>query len=238
MILSVQGVRKSLGGRIAVDEVAFSLEAGEIVGVAGPNGSGKSTLINLIAGALEPDFGEIKLLGLDMVTQRARAQERLGYVPQGAPLPDDGAPARLLRRTARQRGIRSDADVRHAVLAAAQAAQLDTAFDRPLPSLSPGQRRRLALAAALVHSPVLLLLDEFDEGLDWQERKALRGIVKGAAEHRAVLLASRSLEELEAVCDRVILLHRGRIVGERTPGSDEDAAEPYAMIAARRRMER
>lgn len=237
MILSVQGVRKSLGGRIAVDEVAFSLEAGEIVGVAGPNGSGKSTLINIIAGALEPDYGDIKLLGLDMVAQRARAQERLGYVPQGAPLPDDGAPARLLRRSARQRGLKH-ADVRHAVLAAAQAAQLDAAFDRPLPSLSPGQRRRLALAAALVHRPVLLLLDEFDEGLDWQERKALRGIVKGAAEHRAVLLASRSLEELEAVCDRVILLHRGRIVGERTPGAPENAEESYAMVAARRRLER
>lgn len=237
MILSVQGVRKSFRGRIAVDEVGFSLEAGEIVGVAGPNGSGKTALINILAGALEPDFGDIKLLGLDMVSQRARAQERLGYVPQGAPLPDDGAPARLLRRAARQRGLKQ-ADVRHAVLAAAHAAQLDTAFDRPLPSLTIGQRRRLALAAALVHRPVLLLLDEFDEGLDWQERRALRGVVKGAAENRCVLLASRSLEELEAVCDRVILLHRGRIVGERTPGVDEDLAEPYAMVAARRRLER
>jgi len=237
MILSVAGLRKSFGRTIAVDEVAFELEAGEIVGLAGPNGSGKSAIMRILAGALEPDYGEIKLLGLDLIAQRARAQEKLGYVPQCAPLPDDGTPARLLRRAARQRGLKA-AEARHAVLGAAQAAQLDTAFDRPLASLTPGQARRLAIAVALVHEPALLLLDELDEGLDWQEREALRRVVKGVAEQRAVLLASRSLEELEAVCDRVVMLYRGRIVGERAPSRDGALAQPYAMLMAQRRLAR
>lgn len=237
MILSVAGLRKSFGRTIAVDEVAFDLEAGEIVGLAGPNGSGKTAIMRILAGVTEPDYGEVKLLGIDAVAQRARAQAKLGFVPQNAPLPDDGTPARVLRRAAQQRGFKQ-AEARHAVLGAAQNAQLDTAFDRPLASLTPGQRRRLAVAVALIHEPPLLLLDELDEGLDWQERESLRRVVKGVAAQRAVLLASRSLEELEAVCDRVIMLYRGRIVGERAPGRDGGLAQPYAMLMAQRRLAR
>ena len=234
MILSVAGLRKNFGRTIAVDEVGFELEAGEIVGLAGPNRSGKSSIINILAGVLEPDFGEVKLLGIDVVGDRRRAQAKLGYVPQSAPLPDDGTPAQLLRRSALQRGL-SGAEARHAVLGAAQSAQLDVPFDRPLASLSPGQRRRLSLAVALLHEPPLLLLDELDEGLDWRERETLRRVVKGVAEQRAVLVASRSLEELEAVCDRVIMLFRGRVVGERASTRDGDLAQPYAMLMAQRR---
>lgn len=237
MILSVAGLRKSFGRTIAVDEVAFDLEAGEIVGLAGPNRSGKSSIMRILAGVLEPDYGEVKLLGIDSVVHRRRAQAKLGYVPQLAPLPDDGTPALLLRRCAQQRGLRGP-EARHAVLGAAQAAQLDVPFDRPLASLLPGQRRRLSLAAALLHEPPLLLLDELDEGLDWQERETLRRVVKGVAEQRAVLMASRSLEELEAVCDRVIMLYRGRIVGERSPNRDGALAQPYAMLMAQRRFSR
>ena len=237
MILSVSGLRKSFGPLIAVDDIAFDVELGEIVGLAGPNGSGKSALLRILAGAMEPQFGAVRLLGFDALLERRRAQQKLGFVPEGAPLPEDGTPVRLLRRAALLRGLR-DPEARHAVLAAATAAQLDAAFDRPIESLSPGQRRRLAIAAALVHKPVLLLFDELDEGLDWQEREVIRQVVRAVAVDRAVVLASRSLDELQAVCDRVLMLYRGRIVGERASGKDENLAQPYAMLMAQRRLAR
>lgn len=211
MILSVTGLRKSFGRTIAVDDVQFQLEPGEVVGVTGPSGSGKSTLLKLLAGVIEPDFGEIRLLGFDAIIARRQAQERMAFVPFSAPLAEDSTGEKMLRRVARVRGLRG-AEARHAVLQAAKAAQLDEGFSRPIELLGRGQRSRLALAVALLHEPVLLLLDEIDQGLDHQERQGMREVLADLARDRAIVLASRWLEEIQAVCNRALVLYRGRIV--------------------------
>lgn len=236
MILSVTGLRKSFGRQLAVDDVAFELEPGEIVALVGPNGSGKSTVLKLLAGVIEPEYGAVRVLGIDGVLDRARAQEKIGYVPEGGPLPEEPTPAALLRRQARIRGLRA-AEARHAVLAAAQAAQLGDGFDRPIGRLSPGERRRLAIAVALVHEPVLLLFDSIEAGLDEAERRSLRDVLVGLGKDRAVLLATRSLAEVESVCERAIVLYRGRVVADRLVQGREGApslAEDYLRLTTPR----
>ncbi len=214
MILSVTGLRRSFGRTIAVDDAQFQLEPGEVVGITGPSGSGKSTLLKLLAGVLEPDFGEIRLLGFDAISARRQAQERMAFVPFSAPLSEDATGEKMLRRVARARGL-SGAEARHAVLQAAKATQLDEGFSKPIELLGRGQRRRLALAVALMHEPVLLLLDEIDQGLDHHERQGMRAVLTDLAQDRAIVMASRWLEEIEAVCNRVLVLYRGRIVEDR-----------------------
>lgn len=233
MILSVSGLRRSFGRTIAVDDAQFQLEPGEVVGVTGPSGSGKSTLLKLLAGVLEPDFGEIRLLGFDAISARRQAQERMAFVPHGAPLSEDANGETMLRRAARMRGL-SGSQARHAVLQAAKAAQLDEGFSRPITQLGRGQRRRLALAVALMHEPVLLLLDEIDQGLDHQERQGMRAVLADLARDRAIVMSSRWLEEIEAVCNRVLVLYRGRIVEDQRLSSDIPLIPLYQQAMALR----
>jgi ABC-2 type transport system ATP-binding protein len=216
MLLQVDGLRKSFGRRVAVDNVGFSLDVGEIVGFLGPNGAGKTTTMRMIAGYLEPDDGTAKVFNIDVAQERRRAQARVGYLPEGAPLYGEMTPWMFLRFIAEARGMAKDA-ARHAVRRAAQDARLGDTIDRPIETLSKGYRRRVGLAAALLHDPLLLILDEPTDGLDPNQRQAVRDLIRRLGEERGLIISTHSLEEVEAVCTRAIVIDRGRIVADATP---------------------
>jgi ABC-2 type transport system ATP-binding protein len=218
MVLQVEGLAKSFGRRRAVDGVSFSLELGEIVGFLGPNGAGKTTTMRMIAGYLEPDEGFVKVFGIDVAADRARAQERIGYLPEGGPLYGEMTPLSYLRFIAEARGVDPNA-ARPLILRAAQDVLLGEAIDRPIETLSKGYRRRVGLAAALLHDPMLLALDEPTDGLDPNQREAVRDLIKRLANERGLIISTHALEEVEAVCTRAIVIDRGRIVADDTPAN-------------------
>jgi ABC-2 type transport system ATP-binding protein len=218
MLLQVDGLRKSFGRRTAVDGVGFTLDVGEIVGFLGPNGAGKTTTMRMISGFLEPDDGVAKVFNIDMAQDRRRAQERVGYLPEGAPLYGEMTPWTFLRFVAEARGMSRDA-ARHAVRRAAQDTRLGETIDQPIDTLSKGFRRRVGLAAALLHDPLLLILDEPTDGLDPTQRNAVRDLIRRLGEERGIILSTHSLEEVEAVCTRAIVIDGGRIVADDTPAA-------------------
>jgi ABC-2 type transport system ATP-binding protein len=228
MLLQVDGLRKTFGPRVAVDGVGFSLDVGEIVGLLGPNGAGKTTTLRMIAGYLEPDEGVAKIFNIDVAQDRRRAQERVGYLPEGAPLYGEMTPWTFLRFVAETRGMSREA-ARHAVRRAAQDARLGETIDQPIETLSKGYRRRVGLAAALLHDPMLLILDEPTDGLDPNQRAAVRDLIRKLGEDRGLVISTHSLEEVDAVCTRAIVIDGGRIVADDTPAA---LAEKYGGLEA------
>jgi ABC-2 type transport system ATP-binding protein len=218
MLLQVEGLRKTFGRRAAVDGVGFSLDVGEIVGFLGPNGAGKTTTMRMIAGYLEPDDGAAKVFNIDVAQDRRRAQERVGYLPEGNPLYGEMSPWTFLRFVAETRGMSRDG-ARHAVRRAAQDARLGETIDQPIETLSKGYRRRVGLAAALLHDPLLLILDEPTDGLDPNQRGAVRELIKRLGEDRGLIISTHSLEEVDAVCTRAIVIDNGRIVADDKPAA-------------------
>lgn len=218
MILQVESLRKSFGRRLAVNDVSFTVDAGEVVGVLGPNGAGKTTTMRMIAGYLEPDAGTARIFNIDVTRDRRRAQERIGYLPEGAPLYDEMTPMAFLTFLAEARSLPRDA-ARNAVRRAAQDAQLGDAIDRPIGALSKGFRRRVGLASTLLHDPMLLILDEPTDGLDPNQRQSVRDLIRRLGTERAVLLSTHSLEEVSAVCTRAIVIDKGRKVADAAPAA-------------------
>jgi ABC-2 type transport system ATP-binding protein len=223
MLLQVENLHKSFGRHVAVQSVSFAVDVGEVVGLLGPNGAGKTTTMRMIAGYLEPDQGAAKVIGLNVARDRQRAQKRIGYLPEGAPLYGEMTPWTYLRFIAEARGLAPDA-ARHAVTRAANDTRLDEAIDRPIETLSKGFKRRVGLAAALVHDPMLLILDEPTDGLDPNQRAAVRDLIRRLGAERGLIISTHSLEEVEAVCTRAIVIHRGKVAADATPAA---LAETY-----------
>jgi ABC-2 type transport system ATP-binding protein len=175
----------------------------------------------MIAGYLEPDEGSAKVFNIDVGQERRRAQERVGYLPEGAPLYGEMTPWTFLRFVAETRGMSREA-ARHAVRRSAQDARLGDTIDQPIDTLSKGYRRRVGLASALLHDPMLLILDEPTDGLDPNQRHAVRDLIRKLGEERGLIISTHSLEEVDAVCTRAIVIDKGRIVADKTPAELRD----------------
>jgi ABC-2 type transport system ATP-binding protein len=216
MILVVDRLVKAFGPRRAVDRLSFSVDEGEVVGLLGANGAGKTTTMRMIAGFLEPDAGTAKIFNIDVAQDRRRAQERVGYLPEGAPVYGEMTPMEYLHFVAAARGIAKD-KARNAVRRVAADTNLGDSIERPIETLSKGFRRRVALAASLIHDPLLMVLDEPTDGLDPNQRRTVRELIGRLAQERALIISTHSLEEVEAVCTRAIIIHHGRLVADAKP---------------------
>jgi ABC-2 type transport system ATP-binding protein len=215
-ILEIAGLTRRFGRINAVDDVSFTLNAGEVLGFLGPNGAGKSTSMKMIAGALSITDGTVRVCGHDVATDRRAAQRHIGYLPEGAPLYSDMTPRALLDVAARLRGYRGRARADQ-IAWTVERLELHGALDRPVETLSKGFKRRVALAQAILHQPDLLILDEPTDGLDPNQKHEVRGLLRELAADRAILISTHVLEEVEAVCTRCIVVSAGRIVADATP---------------------
>jgi ABC-2 type transport system ATP-binding protein len=209
-MIDVTDLSKSYGPDQALRGVSFHVDAGEIIGLLGPNGAGKTTMMKILTGYLQPSDGAVLVDNLDVLTQASEVQQRLGYLPENAPLYPELSVQAYLKMIADLRQIPEDRQP--ALLSEAIGATgLADYLTRPIGQLSKGYRQRVGLAQAIVHKPKLLILDEPTIGLDPTQIVEVRRLIGRLAQHSTILLSTHILSEVEAVCDRVIILINGEI---------------------------
>ncbi|MCX7868768.1 MAG: ABC transporter ATP-binding protein [Terrimicrobiaceae bacterium] len=231
MIL-VENLTRRYGRVTAVDSISFEVGRGEVVGFLGPNGAGKSTTMRMLACYLPPTSGRAEVAGYDVFADSIRARERIGYMPENVPLPADMRVNDYLAFRARLKGV-PGRRIRERVADAAHLCGLEGAGRQFIGNLSKGFRQRVGLADAMVHEPDLLILDEPTIGLDPNQIRQVRALIKNLARHHTLLLSSHILPEVEMTCSRVIIIHAGRI---QAVGSAESLREKL-IGAGRTRLE-
>lgn len=209
-MIEAKDVTKRYGSFLAVDGISFSVNRGGVVGFLGLNGAGKTTTIKMVSCFMPPSRGSLTVDGLDTVRQSDEVRTRIGYLPERVPLYDDLRVDEYLRFRARLKGVRGGG-VKAAVDRVVSRCGLLQKRRSPIGTLSKGQRQRVGIADALVHEPSLLILDEPTSGLDPDQRLEVRKLVTELRGERTVFLSTHILPEAEAVCDQVIIIHRGRI---------------------------
>ncbi|XWX04712.1 ABC transporter ATP-binding protein [Aggregatilineales bacterium SYSU G02658] len=213
-MIEVENLVKRYGNMTAVKGINFRVEPGEIVGLLGPNGAGKTTTMRMLTGFMPPTEGTIQICGFDVVEDSMSVRQRVGYMPERVPVYPDMTVEGYVTFWAKLRGVR---DVRARVHAVLEQFQLLDRRKQLVRFLSKGLRQRLGLAQALVHQPPVIILDEPTIGIDPRQVIEVRDAVRSLREGHAVLFSSHILSEVEQVCDRVIIINHGQIVGEGTP---------------------
>ena len=223
-VLQLENVTRRRAGRPAVSDLSLSLEAGQVLGLLGVNGAGKSTTLAMVAGALRPDRGSIRIQGQDFLEHPELARQALGWLPEAAPLWPELTVREHLDAHGRLRGL-SGAQLEEARNAVLERLELSNLSRRLAGVLSQGQKQRLGLACALLHRPALLVLDEPANALDPVQVVALRTLLRElAAAGTAVILSTHQLTEVTAVCDRVAILHEGVLRYDGALAADQHAA--------------
>lgn len=197
-----------------MDEVSFRVDRGEIVGFLGPNGAGKTTTLRMLTGYLSPTSGRVRVNGVDVVEQSIEARACIGYMPEGVPLYREMRVFEYLRHRG---ALKKVDDVQNAVDRALELAGVADAKRRIIGQLSKGYRQRVGLAEALIADPPILILDEPTSGLDPNQVRQFRELVRNFARQKTILLSTHILSEVEAVCDRVIIVREGRKVADLAP---------------------
>lgn len=215
-MITVSHLSKHYGDLVAVDDLSFELVPGEILGFLGPNGAGKSTAMKMLTGYLRPTRGEVKILGSDVWSDTLRAQSHVGYLPEGAPSYEEMTPLGFLTFIARARGLSGD-EAGGAVSAAVATMSLKGVLHQKIETLSKGFKRRVGLAQAILHDPDVLILDEPTDGLDPNQKHQVREMIKGLSKDKIVIISTHILEEVTAVCNRVMVLAAGSIVSDGAP---------------------
>lgn len=209
-MIQVTDLDKSYGPVRALHGVSFNIEAGEIIGLLGPNGAGKTTIIKTLTGYLQPDSGEVIVDGLNVLTDTQAVQSRIGYLPENAPLYPELTVQAYLKMIAGLRQIPPDDELRY-ISEAVHATGLEEHLTRPIGQLSKGFRQRVGLAQAILHQPRLLILDEPTVGLDPTQIVEIRSLIRRLAQNSTILFSTHILPEVEALCDRVLILINGEI---------------------------
>ncbi|MBI5528719.1 MAG: ATP-binding cassette domain-containing protein [Deltaproteobacteria bacterium] len=214
-MIEVSGVSKSYAGIRAVDDVSFSVSQGEIVGFLGPNGAGKTTTMKMITGAIPADRGAIKVSGFDVFEQPMEVKRRTGYLPENPPVYNDMTVVSYLSFVAAIKGM-SGARLRDGVDSSMSRCNVAGVAERLIGNLSKGFKQRVGIAQAILGNPEVLILDEPTIGLDPNQIQEVRSLIKELARERTVILSTHILPEVEMTCQRVMVIHRGRIVATDT----------------------
>jgi ABC-2 type transport system ATP-binding protein len=215
-MIKVDNLVKAFGPKLAVNDVSFTVERGEVLGFLGPNGAGKSTTMRMVTGFIPPTAGAVTVGGHDMLEEPLKAKRLIGYLPENAPGYADMTVQGFLRFTAELRGLRGEARKR-AVNRAVELCFLENVLYQSIDTLSKGYKHRTCLAQALIHDPDVLVMDEPTDGLDPNQKHEVRMLIKHMGEKKAIIFSTHILEEVEAACSRVIIIDRGRIVANGTP---------------------
>lgn len=213
MSIQVHQLSKRYGTQWAVNDLSFDIPTGEIVGFLGPNGAGKSTTMKILTGYISATSGEAVVCGHNLSTDSLAVRQRVGYLPEHNPLYLDMYVMEYLRFSAGMAGVTK---VKSAVEKAIELTQLTPERNKKIGQLSKGYRQRVGLAQALIHDPEVLILDEPTSGLDPNQVVEMRNVIKNLGKDKTVLLSTHIMQEVEAMCNRVILLNHGKIVADNT----------------------
>ncbi len=217
-MIQVQHLTKRYARHEAVRDISFSVERGEIVGFLGPNGAGKTTTLRMLTGYLPPTSGSARVAGFDIFRHSIDARRRIGYMPENVPLYEDMRVREYLKFRAQLKGL-DGAGTRRRVGAVLDTCGLQSVRRKMIKTLSKGYRQRVGLADALVHDPELLILDEPTNGLDPNQIRQIRELIRQLAESHTVLISTHILHEVEMTCNRVIIIDNGRIKATDTPAN-------------------
>lgn len=215
-MIEADSLGKSYGSIRAVDGVSFRVEPGEILGFLGPNGAGKSTTMKMITGYVRPDQGTARVGGKDILGDPIAAKTAFGYLPETGPLYPEMTVREFLQFAAELHGLRGRA-FHEGLQRAIDLCHLESVLPQTLETLSKGYRQRVGLAQAVLHDPRYLILDEPTDGLDPNQKTEVRKLIKGMASDKAILLSTHILEEVEAMCTRVLIINHGRVVTDASP---------------------
>jgi ABC-2 type transport system ATP-binding protein len=227
-MIEVKNLVKAYGSKRAVDGVSFTVKRGDILGFLGPNGAGKSTTMRMITGYLRPDSGAAYVDGINVAEDPVGVKQKLWYLPENAPAYPEMTVEEFLNFIAEVRGFRADAR-RAPVDRAIGLTHLGPVRHQSLETLSKGYKQRVGFAQALLHDPPSLVLDEPTDGLDPNQKNEVRTLIKNMAAEKAVILSTHILEELEAICNRVIIISRGRVIVDETPAQLQ-ARQPKSRL--------
>jgi ABC-2 type transport system ATP-binding protein len=215
-MIGCRNLTKRYGALTAVNDLSFEVGPGEVLGFLGPNGAGKTTTMRIIAGFLAPTAGSVSVCGFDVVTQGIAARQCIGYLPEGAPSYPEMTPRSFLEFVADIRGLKG-ALRRQRLETVHEQLHLDKVADQQIETLSKGYKRRVGLAQAILHDPTVLVLDEPTDGLDPNQKHEVRELINGMARDKIVVISTHILEEVDAVCNRAMIIAQGKILADDTP---------------------
>lgn len=214
-MMNVCDLRKRFGTIVAVDGISFQVNRGDVLGFLGPNGAGKSTTMKMLSGFLRPDSGTATIAGFDVVRQSLAVRKNLGYLAENAPAYEEMTVDSFLRFVCDARGIRGAARG-EAIDRVTESCALGSVMHQPIGTLSKGFRRRAGLAQALIHDPPVLIMDEPTDGLDPNQKHEVHRLIRSLAKGKCIILSTHILEEVEAICTRVVIIARGKVLEDST----------------------
>lgn len=214
--LEVNALSKIFDDKLVVNNISFNAKQGEIVGFLGPNGAGKTTTMRMITGFLSPTVGTVRLNGLDILKNPLEAKKQFGYLPEGAPSYLDMQVYDFLKFIAKLRGY-DGSKLQNCLDQVINQVNLQEVLYKPIDTLSKGFKRRVGLAQAILHNPPILILDEPTDGLDPNQKYEVRELIKEMAKDKLIILSTHILEEVEAICTRVVIISVGKIIVDDSP---------------------
>lgn len=232
VMIEADSLGRYFGNIKAVDGVSFSVNKGDVLGFLGPNGAGKSTTMKMLTCFLTPTFGTARVCGFDIVTQSRQVRKSIGYLPENAPLYGEMTVKDFLKFVAEVRGFRG-ADANKAIGRVVEIASLGGVISQRIETLSKGFMRRVGLAQALIHDPSVLILDEPTDGLDPNQKHDVRKLINMMAADKCIVLSTHILEEVDAVCNRAIVISKGQIVADSTPESLRKKSRVHGAVTMR-----
>ena len=230
-MIEVSHLSKQYGSHPAIEDLSFTVEDGQIYGLLGPNGAGKSTIMNILTSYLAPTSGEVKVAGYSLPEEAQQAKACVGYLPEQPPLYPEMTVQEYLMFAAELKGVKK-AQRKEQVLKAARRTGLESVLPRLIRSLSKGYRQRVGIAQALLGSPKLIILDEPTVGLDPAQVIEIRKLIQELGRAHTVILSSHILSEVQAVCSRVLILSKGKLVAEGTPEELGEKLNPGSCLRA------
>lgn len=220
-MIKVENVTKKYGNFVAVDNISFEIGEGEIIGFLGPNGAGKTTTMSMITGFIEPTEGKIEIDGYDISKKAKKAKRQIGYMPENVPLYSDLTVKEFVTYMAELKKVENK-QKKEEVQRVLKATQIDNVQNKLIKNLSRGYKQRVSMAGALVGNPKVLLLDEPTVGLDPKQVTEIRSLIKSLGKNHTVILSSHILSEISQICEKVIIINKGKIVAQDTPQNLEE----------------
>ena len=231
-MISLIGLTKKFGPLTAVDGITLEVGRGEVLGFLGPNGAGKSTTMKMVTGFLLPTSGKAHVCGFDVEEKPIESKKKIGYLPEGAPLYGDMTAEAFLNFIAEIRGFRGK-EKKKRVARAVEQVEIGDVLLQPIETLSKGFKRRVGLAQAILHDPEVLILDEPTDGLDPNQKHHVRKLISGMAKDKAIVISTHILEEVDAVCTRVAVIAKGKLVFDGTPQALEARSRTHNAVEIR-----
>ncbi len=230
MSIQTENLSKRFGSYLAVDQLSFTVEEGEVLGFLGPNGAGKSTTMKMMTGFLEPSEGSVNICGIDLLKDPIAAKSIIGYLPEGAPTYNEMRVDEFLKFLGEIRQIKKQTFQQN-FDSIIERLELEQVLKQPIDVLSKGFKRRVGLAQALIHDPKVLIMDEPTDGLDPNQKHQVRKLISGLTQDKIVIISTHILEEVSAVCTRTMIISEGRMIVDETPAKLMERSEYHNAVS-------